>query len=80
MPKEVILPPLGNQYLNILKYSSLGVATTYPGIIRASITIVNGNGQFVPMVIIWLVFFLGTSLVISAVVNYYDRRLKLVAY
>jgi ABC-type amino acid transport system permease subunit len=38
----------------------------------------NKNGQTLPIVLVWMAFFLGGSLMISAVVNYYNRRLKLV--
>ena len=47
---RVILPPLGNQYLNLFKNTSLGIG----------------------------VFFVTGSLTISAIVNYYNRKMSLV--
>lgn len=75
---RIILPPLGNQYINVVKNSSLGVATALPDIMNVGITIVNQTGQFRAVVLIWIMFFLGVSLALSAVVNYYNRRLSLV--
>jgi ABC-type amino acid transport system permease subunit len=74
----IILPPLGNQYINALKNSSLGVATAIPDIMNVGITIVNQTGQFRAVVVVWIVFFLGISLALSGLVNYYNRKLNLV--
>jgi general L-amino acid transport system permease protein len=75
---RIILPPLGNQYLNIVKYAALGVATAYPDIVKVGITAINQTGQILPIIIIWVAFFLGVSFAISAIVNYYNRKMKLV--
>jgi general L-amino acid transport system permease protein len=75
---RVVLPPLGNQYINVLKNSSLGVATAIPDIMNVGITIVNQTGEFRAVVLVWVGFFLGLSLAISGVVNYYNRRMNLV--
>jgi general L-amino acid transport system permease protein len=72
---RVMIPPLANQYLNLSKNSSLGVAIGYAEI--TSITnILIGNGQPAPQSIavmmgIYLVF----SLAIAAVTNLAGRRL-----
>jgi general L-amino acid transport system permease protein len=75
---RIILPPLGNQYINALKNSSLGVATALPDIMNVGITIVNQTGQFRAVVAIWIAFFLGISLAMSGVVNYYNHKMNLV--
>lgn len=75
---RIILPPLGNQYINVVKNSSLGVATALPDIMNVGITIVNQTGQFRAVVVIWIVFFLGVSSAVSGVVNYYNKRMSLV--
>ncbi len=74
---RIILPPLGNQYLNVLKYSALGVAVAYPEIQKVGFSIINATGQFRAVLLIWTAFFLTFSLVISAVVNYYNRKVGL---
>jgi general L-amino acid transport system permease protein len=75
---RIILPPLGNQYLNLFKNTSLGLAVAYADIVAVGNTLVNQTGQSLPIVIVWMVFFLTGSLIISAIVNYYNRKLKLV--
>jgi len=75
---RIILPPLGNQYLNLFKNTSLGLAVAYADIVAVGNTLVNQTGQSLPIVIVWMAFFLTGSLIISAIVNYYNRKLKLV--
>ena len=75
---RIILPPMGNQYLNLFKNTSLGTAVAFAEIVAVGSTLMNKNGQTLPIVLVWMAFFLSGSLMISAVVNYYNRRLKLV--
>jgi general L-amino acid transport system permease protein len=75
---RIILPPLGNQYLNLAKNTSLGIAVAFPDIVQVGITVINQTGQSLPVVLTWMLFFLTLSLSISAVVNYYNRKLRLV--
>jgi general L-amino acid transport system permease protein len=75
---RIILPPMGNQYLNLFKNTSLGIAVGYAEIVSVGSTLYNKNGQTLPIVITWMAFFLTGSLVISGIVNYYNRRMKLV--
>lgn len=75
---RIILPPLGNQYLNLFKNTSLGIAVGFSEIVSVGFTLMNKNGQTLPIVIVWMGFFLTGSLLISAVVNYYNRKMALV--
>jgi general L-amino acid transport system permease protein len=75
---RIILPPMGNQYLNLFKNTSLGIAVAYPEIVTAGQTLYNQTGQTIPIVLIWMGFYLAGSLVLSSSVNYYNRRLRLV--
>ncbi len=75
---RIILPPMGNQYLNLAKNTSLGLAVAFADIVAVGTTILNQTGQSLPVVIVWMAFFLTVSLSISAVVNYYNRKLRLV--
>ena len=36
------------------------------------------NFNFIPVVTVWMAFFLTGSLVISSIVNYFNRRMQLV--
>jgi len=75
---RIILPPLGNQYLNLAKNTSLGLAVAYADIVAVGFTIMNQTGQSLPIVIVWMSFFLTVSLSLSAIVNYYNRKMMLV--
>lgn len=75
---RVILPPMGNQFLNLFKNTSLGIAVGYAGIVAIGTMIYNLNGQSLPIVLVWMVFFTTGSLVISAIVNYYNRKMTIV--
>ncbi len=75
---RVILPPLGNQYLNLTKNTSLAIAVGYSDIVQVGQTVYNQTGKTLPVVAIWMLFYLATSLTISVVVNYYNVRMKLV--
>ncbi len=75
---RIILPPLGNQYLNLFKNTSLGIGVAFADIVAVGTTIMNQSGQSLPVVLIWMAFFVTGSLIISAIVNYYNRKMKLV--
>ncbi len=75
---RIIFPPLGNQYLNLFKNTSLGIAVAFPDIVQIGQTTYNQNGQSIPVIFVWMAFYLTGSLIISAIVNFYNRRMKLV--
>lgn len=75
---RIILPPLGNQYLNLAKNTSLGVAVAFPEVVAVGQTVFNQRGVSVQIILFWMAFYLLVSLTISAIVNYFNRRLQLV--
>lgn len=75
---RIVLPPIGNQYLNLFKNTSLGIAVAFPDIVQVGQTLYNQTGQTIPVVVLWMGFFLAGSLILSSIVNYYNRRLALV--
>ena len=75
---RVIMPPLGNQYLNITKNTSLGIAVGFSEIVQVGQTVYNKNSQTLAVFSIYIAFFLLCSLSISAVVNTINRRLAIV--
>lgn len=75
---RIIFPPLGNQYLNLFKNTTLGIAVAYPEIVSVGLTTSNQTGQTVPVILVWMGFFLAGSLILSSIVNFYNRRLALV--
>jgi His/Glu/Gln/Arg/opine family amino acid ABC transporter permease subunit len=77
---RVIIPPLGNQYLNLAKNSSLAIAISYADLFLVMRQIMNQSGQSVAGIIIVMLTYLTISLTISAVMNAINRRSRLVAH
>ncbi len=75
---RVIIPPTTNQYLNLTKNSSLSVAVGYPDLVSISNTTLNQTGQAIECISIIMLVYLSTSLATSALMNWYNRRIKLV--
>ena len=75
---RVALPPIGNQYLNLIKNSSLGAGIGYYDITLVTKTTVGNGSPAVPAFAIALLMYLALSLVTSSVVNLFNRRFRLV--
>jgi general L-amino acid transport system permease protein len=76
---RVIIPPLTSQYLNLTKNSSLAVAIGYPDFVNVFTGIVlNQTGQAVEVIAITMAVYLTLSLLTSAFMNWYNRRIALV--
>ncbi len=76
---RVIVPPLTSQYLNLTKNSSLAIAIGYMDIVATlgGITL-NQTGKEMECMMIVLLIYLTISLIISAFMNWYNRRIALV--
>ncbi len=76
---RVIIPPLASQYLNLTKNSSLAIAVGYQDIVGTiGGTTLNQTGRAMESMIIVLLLYLSFSLIISAFMNWYNKRIKLV--
>lgn len=75
---RVIIPPMTSQYLNITKNSSLAVAIGYPDIVSVVNTTLNQTGQAIEGIMMIMAAFLTVSLLISAFMNWYNKRIALV--
>jgi His/Glu/Gln/Arg/opine family amino acid ABC transporter permease subunit len=75
---RVIIPPLGNQYLNLAKNSSLAVAIAYSDTYQVGTTVMNQSGQSITGFLIILLVYLTMSLVISFFMNIVNARFQLV--
>jgi len=73
---RLIIPPLGNQYLNLAKNSSLGIAIGFFDVYNVANVVSNQTGQAVAVFVVMMGIYLAMSLTISAImngVNYYMR-------
>ena len=76
---RVIVPPLTNQYLNLTKNSSLAVAVGYPDLFAVFAgTALNQTGQAIEIIAITMAVYLVISLFTSALMNWYNARLRIV--
>ncbi len=75
---RIAIPPVGNQYLNLIKNSSLGAAIGYYDITLVAQTTVGNGSPAVPVFALTMVLYICISLVTSAVVNVANRRSALV--
>jgi general L-amino acid transport system permease protein len=75
---RVIIPPMTSEYLNLIKNSSLAVAIGYADLVAIGGSVLNQTGQSIEVVVIWMVVYLGISLVTSFGMNVFNRRMALV--
>jgi general L-amino acid transport system permease protein len=75
---RVIIPPLGSQYLNLMKNSSLATAIGYPDLFALFAgTTLNQTGQAIEIIGITMLTYLVLSLAISGAMNLYNARMRL---
>ena len=76
---RVIIPQLISQYLNLTKNSSLAIAIGYMDLVSTlgGITL-NQTGREMESVLLLMAIYLTISLIISASMNWYNSRVKLV--
>lgn len=71
---RVIIPPLTNQYLNVVKNSSLAAAIAYPDLVSVFTgTALNQTGRAVEIISITMAVYLFISLLISLGMSIYNR-------
>lgn len=75
---RVIIPPTTSQYLNLTKNSSLAQFVAFPDVWTVSFTTINQSGRSVQIILIVMLLYLTISLLISALLNWYNRRVALV--
>mgnify|MGYP000036761265 CR=1 FL=1 len=76
---RIMVPPLTSQFLNLIKSSSLGAAIAYPEIVSIFAgTVLNQSGRAIEVMFLVMVIFLAINLAVSAIMNWYNRRVALV--
>jgi general L-amino acid transport system permease protein len=75
---RVITPPLISQYLNLTKNSSLAIVIGYADLFFVGRTIINQAGRAVPVFLMVMAVYLTLSLIVSIIMNIYNRRIQLV--
>jgi len=75
---RAIVPGTTNQYLNLTKNSALAVAIGYPDFVSVANTTINQTGQAIEGVAMIMAAYLTLSLLISALMNWYNKRVALI--
>lgn len=71
---RVIIPPVGNQYINLTKNTSLAIAVGYPDLFNVYGTIANQSGRSLEGILIIMAGYLLLNWVISGLVNRYNKH------
>ena len=76
---RVIIPPLASQYLNLTKNSSLAIAIGYMDVVATigGISLMQTGKEMETMIFVLLTY-LSISLLISAFMNWFNKRMSLV--
>lgn len=71
---RVIFPPMTSQYINVIKNSTLAIVVGYADFMTVMGTIINKTSHAIEGTVILVVVYLLINLSLSAVLNWYNRR------
>ena len=75
---RIAIPPTINQYLNVVKNSSLATAIGYPEVVTVFAgTALNQVGQAIEMISMTMAVYLVISLIVSAILNIINHKMKI---
>ena len=75
---RVAIPPIISQYLNLIKNSSLAAAIGYPELVTVFAgTSLNVTGQALEIIAITMGTYLIISLIVSLVLNWFNKKMKI---
>ncbi|ADG92245.1 binding-protein-dependent transport systems inner membrane component [Arcobacter nitrofigilis DSM 7299] len=75
---RVIIPPVINQYLNLMKNSSLATAIGYPELVTLFAgTALNQVGQAIEIILMTMAVYLTISILISIVMNFINAKIQI---
>jgi general L-amino acid transport system permease protein len=75
---RIATPPIINQFLNLTKNTSLGVAIAFAELMGVTNTVIGNGDPAIPSIIVAMGLYLVLSLAISLVANLVHHRLRLV--
>lgn len=74
---RIAIPPVGNQYLNLVKNSSLGVAIAFPEVTRITRITISQGAPAPQAIVVLMGVYLVFSLSLAVLVNLFNRRMAL---
>lgn len=75
---RMIIPPLGNQYLNLIKNTSIALAIGYSDLVSVMSTSINQTFRPIELMSITMMTYLAISLLTTALLNWFNARTKIV--
>jgi len=75
---RVIIPPLGNQYLNLVKNTSIALAIGYSDLVSVMSTSINQTFRPIELMSITMMIYLAISLVVTALLNWFNAKTRIV--
>ncbi|MDV7105783.1 ABC transporter permease subunit [Vibrio sp. TH_r3] len=76
---KVIIPSYINNSLNVFKNSSLGAAIAFPEVVNVFLgTTLNQTGNAVETVLMAMLFYFVVSMLVSFILNMYNRRVQVI--
>ncbi|MFD1510519.1 amino acid ABC transporter permease [Lacimonas salitolerans] len=73
---RIVIPPMINQYVNLIKNTSIAIAVGYSDLMSISGTIINQTFRPLEMMLITMGLYLGLCLVASSLMNRLNDRLR----
>ena len=74
---RMILPPMTSQYLGLLKNSSLAIVLGYQDIVAVANLALSQTGQAIECIAIIMMVYLGISVPVSLLMNWYNHRIAI---
>ncbi len=74
---RAIVPPLGNQYVFLMKATTIGIAIGFSDLFMITSTSINQSGQTIELLFIMMMLFLLINYTISTILNFVNRHLAL---
>lgn len=75
---RVIIPPMISQFLNLTKNTSLALAIGYQDVFSVGKIAINQSGRAVPVFSLIMLTYLSLSLIVSIILNQYNKRIQFV--
>lgn len=75
---RMIIPPLGNQYLNLIKNTSIALAIGYSDLVSVMSTSINQTFRPIELMSITMMTYLAISLLVTALLNWFNTKTQIV--
>lgn len=71
-----ILPPLSNEFINIIKVTAIGIIIGFPDLFWISSNSTMQTGRPLQVITVMVLLYLALNFVIAAIMNFFNRRVR----